>query len=167
MPGRDELPATLRRSPEKAQRTWVEAHDSAVETYGEGRRAHMTAFAALKHSFQKVGDHWEPKDHRGPSDPHAARGYRQGGGPTYGGVDVMGSSRRELLDRAREIGVRGRSSMSKEELAGALAREQEVGMGAPAPGERAENLCPVPLARADGGSGATSDAAGLPFNMFM
>lgn len=73
MPGREALPSTLRRSPEKAQRTWIEAHDAAVETYGEGERAHRTAFAAVKHSFEKVGDHWEPKAKRGPSDTQAAR----------------------------------------------------------------------------------------------
>ena len=124
MPGKDVMPDTIRRSPAKAQRTWAKAHDSAVETYGEGRRAHMTAFAALKHSFQKVGDHWEPKDHKGPSDPRAARSHREGGGRTYGGVDVLGSSKRELLERARHLGVKGRSSMTKEELAAAIARKQ-------------------------------------------
>ena len=124
MPGKDVMPDTIRRSPAKAQRTWAKAHDSAVETYGEGRRAHMTAFAALKHSFQKVGDHWEPKDHRGPSDPRAARSHRQGGGRTYGGVDVTGSSRRELLERARGLEIKGRSSMTKDELAAVIARKQ-------------------------------------------
>src|SRR5689334_3853920 len=29
--GREELPATLKRSPKKAQETWIKAHDSAVE----------------------------------------------------------------------------------------------------------------------------------------
>src|SRR5947209_14577163 len=62
MPGkRTEIPDTLRRSPVKAQRTYREAHDSAVEQHGEGERAHRVAFAAVKHSFEKVGDHWEPK----------------------------------------------------------------------------------------------------------
>jgi hypothetical protein len=120
MPGKDEMPATIGRSPAKAQRTWVEAHDSAVRTYGEGRRAHMTAFAALKHSFERVGDHWEPKGHRGPSDERAATGH----GRTHGGVDVLGSSRQELMERARKLGVSGRSSMTKEELADAIARKQ-------------------------------------------
>lgn len=32
MPGRRGLPHTLRRSPQKAQRTWIKAHESAVET---------------------------------------------------------------------------------------------------------------------------------------
>ena len=124
MPGEDELPATIRRSPAKAQRTWVEAHESAVKTYGEGRRAHMTAFAALKHSFERVGDRWQPKRRRGPSDPRAARGRGQGGGQTFGGVDVEGHSRDELLERARQLGIRGRSRMSMAELAATIARKQ-------------------------------------------
>lgn len=126
---RDEkdIPGTLERSPEKAQRTYKKAHDSAVGTYGEGERAHRTAFAAVKHSFEKVGDHWEPKDHKGPSDPQAARGGAEArrGGKTFGGVDVLGSSRQELYERARSIGVRGASRMTKEQLAEAIARKQD------------------------------------------
>ena len=126
MPGKDELPDTLRRSPKKAQRTWIKAHDNAVESYGEGERAHRTAFAALKHSFEKVGDHWEAKDEKGPSDPHAARSGKAArrGGETFGGVDVVGNTRAELYERARWAGVKGRSTMSKEELACAVARKQ-------------------------------------------
>lgn len=73
MPGRKELPSTLERSPKEAQETWIKAHDSAVETYGEGQRAHRTAFAALKHSFEKVGDHWEKK---GDADRRTSRRRR-------------------------------------------------------------------------------------------
>src|SRR5829696_1888952 len=119
MPAKDELPATLRRSPKKAQETWSKTHDSAVESYGEGERAHRTAFSSLKHSFEKVGDHWEPKDHKGPSDPQAARGgadARRVDGETFGGVDVIGHTRDELLARARDLDVRGRSRMTKAEL---------------------------------------------------
>jgi cation transport regulator ChaB len=58
MAARDDIPSTIQRSPKKAQETWAATHDSAVEQYGEGERAHRTAFAALKHSFEKVGDHW-------------------------------------------------------------------------------------------------------------
>jgi cation transport regulator ChaB len=123
----EELPGTLKRSPDKAQRTWAEAHDSAVETYGEGAHAHRVAYAALKHTFEKRGDHWEPKGHKGPSDPQAA----QSGGAsrdrprkTYGGVDVLGNSRQELMRRAGDLGVSGRSRMSKEELAEAIAAKQ-------------------------------------------
>ena len=127
MPGEKELPSTLKRSPRKAQRTWVETHDSAVETYGEGERAHRTAFSAVKHSFEKVGDHWEPKDRKGPSDPRAAEGgatAHAGRGETFGGVDVMGSSKAELYERARKLGVKGRSRMDKRELARAIASKQ-------------------------------------------
>jgi cation transport regulator ChaB len=125
MPAKQELPSTLRRSPRKAQETWSKAHDSAVETYGEGERAHRTAFSALKHSFQKVADHWEPKRSKGPSDPRArkpAREARAGKGKTYGGVDVEGSSKQELLEMARRLDVPGRSSMTKDELGDAIAR---------------------------------------------
>ena len=107
MPGRDEMPSTLKRSPRKAQETWVKAHDAAVQEYGEGERSHRTAFAALKHSFEKVGDHWEPKQEKGPSDPQAKRGRRaarKGTAPTAGGVDVIGHTRDELLERAQHLG---------------------------------------------------------------
>lgn len=125
MPAKKELPDTLKRSPKKAQRTWSKAHDSAVEEYGEGERAHRTAFSALKHSFEKVGDHWEAKDERGPSDERAARGAGQPGGETAGGVDVQGRTKDELYQRAKELGVRGRSKMDKEELAKNIARKQD------------------------------------------
>lgn len=126
MPAKDEMPATLQRSPAKARRTWAKAHDAAVETYGEGERAHRTAFAALKHSFEKVGDRWQPKKQKGPSDPQATKGRRppRRGGKTFGGVDVVGNTREKLYERARGLGIKGRSSMSKEELAEAIARKQ-------------------------------------------
>src|SRR5919112_6533819 len=114
MAGKDELPGTLKRSPAKAQRTWIEAHDSAVETYGEGEAAHRVAMAALKHSLEKVGDHWEPKDHKGPSDPRATKPTqkaRAGEDETFGGVDVLGHTRDELYERARKLGVKGASRM--------------------------------------------------------
>ena len=122
-----DLPGTLQRSPAKARRTYRKAHDSAVETYGEGERAHRTAFSAVKHSFEKVGDHWEPKDHKGPSDPRAAksgRAARAGVGESLGGVDVRGQSQRALYERAKALDIPGRSSMNKIELARAIARKQ-------------------------------------------
>jgi hypothetical protein len=122
MPGREDLPSTLRRSPPKAQDTWIKTHDAAVQTYGEGRRSHQTAFASLKHSFEKVGDHWEPKEHKGPSDARAAMG-RPGAGapPTAEGVDVN-ASRDHLLDVARRLDVTGASRMSKQDLVGAIEK---------------------------------------------
>jgi cation transport regulator ChaB len=68
-----DLPSTLQKSPAKAKRTYRKAHDSAVDSYGEGQRAHRTAYSALKHSFEKQGDHWEPNGKKGPSDPQAAK----------------------------------------------------------------------------------------------
>jgi cation transport regulator ChaB len=74
--GKDEptIPSTIQRSEKHAQRIWRKAHDSAVETYGEGGRAHRVAYAALKHVYKKQGDRWVKKEHAGPSDPQAARG---------------------------------------------------------------------------------------------
>ena len=125
-PVREELPGTIRRSPAKAQRTFAKAHDSAVEEYGEGQRAHRVAYSALKHSFEKKGDHWEPKDHQGPSDPRAANPRsRENKGKSYGGVDLYGSSKKELYERAAKLDVRGRSKMTREQLAEAIARKQK------------------------------------------
>jgi hypothetical protein len=114
VPGKDELPSTLRRSPRKAQETWAKTHDSAVGTYGEGERAHRTAFAALKHAFEKVGDHWEPKKTKGPSDAQAAGGIRTRR-PTAEGVDAN-ASKGHLMELARRLRVPGRSRMDKEQL---------------------------------------------------
>jgi cation transport regulator ChaB len=125
-PRKEELPGTLRRSPEKAQRTFAKAHDSAAETYGEGERAHRVAYGAVKHAFEKKGDHWEPKDHKGPSDERAADPRaRENHGRSAGGVDVRGNSRKELMERAARLGVRGRSKMTKQELGEAIARKQD------------------------------------------
>src|SRR4051812_48257931 len=127
MPARQEMPGTLKRSPKKAQDTYVKAHDSAVEQYGEGERAHRTAMAAVKHSFEKVGDHWEPKAEKGPSDPRSTKTTaqkRRNVGETFGGVDYYGHTKAELYERARGLGVEGRSSMSKAELARAIAKKQ-------------------------------------------
>lgn len=125
MPGRKELPSTLKRSPKKAQETWVKTHDSAVETYGEGERAHRTAFGAVKHSFEKVGDHWEPKNEgaKGPSDAQSAKtgAAARRGGRTEEGVDAN-ASKAHLLDVARELEIRGRSTMTKSELVEAIKK---------------------------------------------
>jgi hypothetical protein len=127
MPASKELPSTLQRSDAKAQRTWSEAHDAAVETYGEGERAHRTAFSALKHTHEKVGDHWEPKDQPGPSDERAAdpAARNRPGGSRTGGVDVRGRTKQELLDQARDLDIRGRSSMTKQELAEAINKANQ------------------------------------------
>ena len=121
MPARKDMPSTLRRSPKKAQDTYAEAHDSAVESYGEGERAHRTAFSAVKHSFEKVGDHWEPKSKKGPSDAQAARSNRSKPAKTAGGVDAN-ASKDHLLDVAKRLEIRGRSRMTKSELVDAIKK---------------------------------------------
>lgn len=125
---KEDLPSTLKRSPPKAQRTFGKTLDNAVEQYGEGERARRTAFASLKRGFEKTGDHWEPKKQRGPSDPRSAqkstKAKRGGRGETFGGVDYYGHSKKELYFRAKELGIAGRSRMTKRDLARAIAKKQ-------------------------------------------
>ncbi len=118
-----ELPSTLRRSDAKAKRTFAKAHDSAADEYGEGERAHRVAYSALKHTHEKVGDHWEPKDGKGPSDARAERG-RGGGGTSAGGVDAN-ASKEHLYEVAKRLDVPGRSSMSKKELVEAIEKAND------------------------------------------
>jgi cation transport regulator ChaB len=128
VPAKDEMPSTVQRSPKKAQRTWGKAHDNAVEQYGEGDRAHRTAFSALKHSFEKVGDHWESKEggRKGPSDKQAAKkgGSARRGGSTAGGVDAN-ATKSHLMDVAKKLDITGRSRMTKDELVDAIQKANE------------------------------------------
>lgn len=126
MPAKKDLPSTVARSGRKAQETWGKTHDSAVEQYGEGERSHRTAFSALKHTHEKVGDHWEQKDEKGPSDAQAARSgaSARSGAPTAGGVDAN-ASKAHLMDVARRLDVPGRSSMTKGELVRAIQRAND------------------------------------------
>ena len=124
MPAKKEMPSTIQRSPKKAQRTWAKAHDSAVDEYGEGERAHRTAYSALKHGFEKVGDHWEGKAAgKGPSDRQAEKSgaAARRGGKTAEGVDAN-SSKSHLYDVAKKLDINGRSSMSKSELVDAIKK---------------------------------------------
>jgi hypothetical protein len=49
------MPRTIKRSPKKAQDTYVKTHDHAVEEHGECQRAHRTAFAALLSTHATIG----------------------------------------------------------------------------------------------------------------
>ena len=117
-----ELPSTLRRSPKKAQRTFAKAHDSAAGEYGDEKRANQVAWAAVKHSFEKVGDHWEKKagGKKGPSDAQAAGG-KNTNRKTAGGVDAN-ATKEHLLKLAKKLDVSGRSTMKKKELVDAIQR---------------------------------------------
>ncbi|MBF4628713.1 ChaB family protein [Curtobacterium flaccumfaciens] len=127
MPAKDEIPSTLHRSPEHAQEIFAKTLDSANETYGPGERAHRTAFAAVKHEYEKVGDHWEEKGSSGPSDSGAAgsRGAGSGSsGKTEGGVDAN-ASKAHLMDVAKRLDVSGRSKMTKDELVEAIGKAND------------------------------------------
>lgn len=116
-----ELPSTLRKSDAKAQRTFAKAHDAAVKEYGEGERAHRVAYSALKHSYEKVGDRWEPKAKKGPSDERARSGGPNAKGKTAEGVNAN-ASKKHLVEVARRLDISGRSTMSKDELVDAIKK---------------------------------------------
>lgn len=92
-----------------------------------GERAHRTAYASLKHDFEKVGDHWEEKAEPGPSGPRSKKSTaakRRGERETYGGVDAEGNTKAELYERARKLGIDGRSKLTEAELARAIGKHQ-------------------------------------------
>ena len=119
----DEIPSTLQRSDEKAQRTFAKSHDSAMDSCDDEQRANQVAWAAVKHTHEKVGDHWEPKDHKGPSDAQA-EGGRDTNRETKGGVDAN-ASKAHLMDVAKRLDVSGRSSMTKDELVDAIRKAND------------------------------------------
>jgi cation transport regulator ChaB len=123
-PDPDELPSPVARSDKKAQRTFAETHDSALETRnheGDEQYAHRVAYSALKHSYEKVGDHWEPKDEKGPSDAQAETTGPGQNRETRGGVDAN-ASKKHLYELATRLEISGRSKMSKDELVEALQK---------------------------------------------
>jgi cation transport regulator ChaB len=119
---KSELPSTLQKSPAKAQRTFAKAHDAAADEYGEGERAHRVAYSAVKHSYEKVGDHWEPKDKKGPSDERAKSGGPNAKGKTAEGVNAN-ASKKHLMDVAKQLDIPGRSTMTKDELVSAIMKK--------------------------------------------
>jgi cation transport regulator ChaB len=120
---KSEIPSTLQRSDKKAQRTFAKAHDSAAEEYGDERRANQVAWAAVKHSFEKVGDRWQKKGAKGPSD-RQAEGGRNTNRETKGGVNAN-ATKEHLLDVAKKLDISGRSRMKKNELVDAIKKAND------------------------------------------
>jgi hypothetical protein len=121
---RDEVPATIARSDDKAVRTYKKTLESAEDTYRSGERAHRTAYAALKHTHEKVGDHWEEKEGKGPSDAQAAKGgaeSRDRPTPTAAGVDAN-ASKDHLVDVAKKVGIDRPDKLKKDELVTAIEK---------------------------------------------
>ena len=119
-----EIPETLERSNQKAQDTFAQTYDSAMDTYdGDESRAVRTAWAAVKRGHEKVGDHWEAKDEPGPSDERAERGGVSGG-QSHGGVNAN-ATKAHLYEIAQRLEIDGRSSMTKDELVEAIDQENQ------------------------------------------
>lgn len=120
---KDELPSTLQRSDRHAQATFAQTYDAALKEYGDAERAARTAYASLKHSYEKVGDHWQAKARPGPSENQTSS--RPGlDRPTSSGVDAN-ASKEHLYQLAKQLKVPGRSTMSKRELVDALQKAND------------------------------------------
>ncbi len=124
---KEELPDTIKRSPKKVRDTYQKTLDNAHDQYrGDEERAHRTAWGAVKNLAEKKGDHWEPKDGTGPSDPRSKKSQRekrQDKGETFQGIDVEGNTKEELAKRAQRAGISGTSDMDKKEIARELAKK--------------------------------------------
>ena len=118
---KSELPSTLRKSDAKAQRTFAKAHDAAAKQYGDGERAHRVAYDALKHTYEKIGDHWERKPQKGPSDARARSGGPNPKGKSAEGVNAN-APKKHLVEVARRLDISGRSTMTKDELVTAIKK---------------------------------------------
>lgn len=122
-----DVPSTIARSDKHAQAIYTKVHDAAVDSYGEGERAHRTAFSALKHSYEKVGDHWEAKDEKGPSDAQAEQSGAQARDrpkETAGGVNAN-ATKKHLVEVAARLDIRGRTHMDKDELVDAIQKAND------------------------------------------
>ena len=118
---KSELPSTLKKSDAKAQRTFAKVHDAAAKQYGEGERAHRVAYDALKHTYEKIGEHWERKPEKGPSDARARSGGPNPKGKSAEGVNAN-ASKKHLVEVARRLDISGRSTMTKDELVTAIKK---------------------------------------------
>ncbi len=122
-PKQDELPSTLQRSAKKAQRTFTKAYDAAADQYGSAKRANQVAWSAVKHAYEKVGDHWEKKDEMGPSDARSAEGRSSKKQPK-GGVYAT-ATKEHLLKVAKRLDISGRTTMKKKQLVEAIQRAND------------------------------------------
>ena len=120
-PKKSELPETLKESSAKAQRTFAKVYDSAMDQYDDEERAHRVAYDALKYSYEEVGDHWEAKAEKGPSDERATSGGPHVSGETAEGIDAH-ASKDHLMHLAQRLDIHGRSTLTKAELVDAIEK---------------------------------------------
>lgn len=79
--------------------------------------------ATIERSSPKAQRTWRKAHDRAVETYGEGERARRSRSETFGGVDVRGSTRQELYERARRAGIAGRSKMSKKELARAVARK--------------------------------------------
>jgi hypothetical protein len=114
---RDDVPSTIARSDDKAVRTYKKSLESAEDSYDSEERAHRAAYSALKHTHEKVGDHWEPKDESGPSDKQAEKGGSDARDSDQSAQGVDANAKKGHLDDvAKKVGIKNPEDMKKDEL---------------------------------------------------
>ena len=123
---KDELPSTLQRSDQKAQDTFAKTYDSAMETYDDEGRAARTAYASLKHSYEKVGDHWEAQGQKRAVGQTGGREGRRSH-PRPRPEAWTPTPRRNISTKlARKLDVKGRSRMDKNQLVQAVQKANDA-----------------------------------------
>ncbi|MET4901313.1 Rho termination factor N-terminal domain-containing protein [Paenarthrobacter sp. CC6] len=123
-PGRTAWQQSLPTS--AARSSTDEERDSQDRQHRDAQRPSVDACREVPSmlGYEKVGDHWEPKEERGPSDAHAEGGV-DSPMPTAGGVDAN-ASKGHLYQLAQQLGINGRSKMSKDELVQALQKANDA-----------------------------------------
>jgi len=85
------------------------------------------AWAALKHTYEKVGDRWMRKDKARPVRRSGDRW--QGNTPLdRGGVDAN-ASKKHLYEVTQDLGSAGRSKMSKKQVVDAICEGERSPYG--------------------------------------
>ncbi len=107
---RTSCPSTLQRSDDTAQATCAKTTTPPSRRYGEGERAHRTAFAAVKHSLREgrrpLGAQGRAGPERRAGRAAPPRPARRGRRDTAGGVDAN-ASKKHLYELAQRLDVAG------------------------------------------------------------
>lgn len=121
-PKKSELPSTLRKSGNKAQRTFAKAHDEAAKEYRDSERAYRVAYGALKRKFEKVGKRWEKKDKKTSSDAKSGGGGGAKANRSNAENVNSNSTKKHLAEVARTLDIPRRSTMNKNDLLAAIRK---------------------------------------------
>ena len=127
MQGMEDLPRTLGGSSEEGQPTELDARLTAPP--GRDARARRAAYSALRPPGAAARARWVRSPLASLAAPVARRRSVAAGrdpAPQVGESRFYGHTKGDLYERARGLGIPGRASMSKRELARAIAERQSA-----------------------------------------